>query len=223
MAALALVGTTAALAASQASAQMTANAGDAGATNATPVVEESGTNQWAFSASLYTYFLPEEHNYVQPTFSADHDWLHLEARYQYENLETGSVWVGYNFSFGDRLTLDITPMLGGVFGDTTGIAPGYEIAASYWKIQFSTEGEFVFDTRTREGSFFYTWSELSYAPAEWIRAGVVVQRTKAYHTDLDVQRGLLVGLSYKDFEVTTYVFNPDENRPTVVLGVGWSF
>jgi hypothetical protein len=47
-------------------------------------------------------------------------WLHLEARYNYENLRTGSVWVGYNFSAGKKLVLDVAPVLGGVFGRTHG-------------------------------------------------------------------------------------------------------
>src|SRR5438034_7336511 len=51
--------------------------------------------------------------------SADRGWLHLETRYNYENLETGSVWVGYNFSGGEKLQWEFTPILGGVFGNTT--------------------------------------------------------------------------------------------------------
>jgi hypothetical protein len=58
--------------------------------------------------------------------TADRGWLHLETRYNYENLETGSAWVGYNFSGGEKLKWEFTPMLGGVFGNTTGVAPGYE-------------------------------------------------------------------------------------------------
>ena len=34
--------------------------------------------------------------------AGDHDWLHLEARYNYETLETGSVWVGCNLSGGEN-------------------------------------------------------------------------------------------------------------------------
>ena len=41
---------------------------------------------------------------LQPTITADYGWLHLEARYNYEGLDTGSAWIGYNFSVGDKLT-----------------------------------------------------------------------------------------------------------------------
>ena len=90
---------------------------------------------------------PTTANYVQPTFTADRGWLHLEARYNYEALDTGSAWVGYNFSGGEKLAWEFTPMIGGVFGDTTGIAPGYKGSLSWWKLELYSEGEYVFDTR----------------------------------------------------------------------------
>jgi hypothetical protein len=114
-------------------------------------------------------------------------------------------------------------MLGGVFGKTTGIAPGYSGSLSWWKLQLYSESEYVLDTGNSSVNFLYNWSELSLAPAEWLRFGLVTQRTRAYHTDRDIQRGLLVGLSYKKLSITAYVFNPDESRPTLVLAAGLQF
>ena len=104
------------------------------------------SDAWSFSASAYTYIVPDDGNYVQPTFTADRGWLHLEARYNYEALDTGSAWVGYNFSGGEKLAWEFTPMLGGVFGDITGVAPGYKGSLSWWKLELYSEGEYVFDT-----------------------------------------------------------------------------
>jgi hypothetical protein len=151
--------------------------------------------------------VPHDRSYVSPTFTADRARLHLEARYNYEDKETGSLWVGYDFSVGRKLVLEATPMVGAVFGNTRGIAPGYQISLTRDKLALSTTGEFVFDLHNGDKSFFYTWTELSYSPLEWLRAGVVAQRTKAYHTGLDIQRGLLVGFSHKRAELTAYVFN----------------
>jgi len=179
----------------------------------------AGEKAWSFTAAGYVYLLPEdESDYGQPTFWADRGRLHLEARYQYEGQKTGSLWVGYNFSFGDTVSLELTPMLGGVFGDTQGIAPGYRASLGWRKLDLSSESELVLDTGDSEGSFFYTWSELGWTPVEWLRLGMVVQRTKAYETEFDIQRGFLVGLAYKSASFTTYVFNPDTD-PTVVLGL----
>ncbi len=188
-----------------------------------PPAGSEAEKSWAFNASLYGYILPDSPDYLQPTVTADHGWLHLEARYNYEAPRTGSFWVGYNFSVGKELKLDFTPMLGGVFGDTTGIAPGYTGTLSWWKLELSSQGEFVVDTGSSSDSFFYTWSELTLAPADWFRFGLVIQRTKLYQTDFDIQRGVLVAFTYKSVDVSAYVFNPDESHPVFVVAAAVSF
>ncbi len=204
--------------------QMTTNQPAVATTNPTPVVaQEPAAPAWSFSASAYVYFPPDSQDYVQPTIRADRDWLHLEARYNYEALDTGSAWIGYNFSVGEKLKLDFTPMLGGVFGKTNGLAPGYEFTLSWRKLQLYSEGEYVFDTGNSSDSFFYTWSELTLAPVDRFRFGLVIQRTKVYQTDFDVQRGFLVRFTYKKVDLSAYVFNPDADKPTYVLAVSVNF
>ena len=185
--------------------------------------DETAGSEWEWSLSTSTYFVQNGRDYANPNLVADHDWLHLEARYNYEALKTGSAWVGYNFSGGETLTWEFTPMIGGVFGDTTGIAPGYKGSLSWLKLELYSEGEYLFDTANSSDSFFYNWSELTLAPAEWFRFGMVTQRTRAYKTDREIQRGVLAGFSFKKVSVTGYAFNPDDDKPTLVLAVGLTF
>ena len=183
----------------------------------------SASNAWSFSLTADGYVVPHAKFYVSPTGTADRGWLHLEARYNYENLQTGSMWVGRNFSVGHTLVFEVTPMIGGVFGNTTGVAPGYEFSLSYKHLEVSSSGEYVFDTKNRNGSFFYSWPQLTYSPLDWLQVGVAAQRTRAYHTSLDTQRGLLVGFSHKEVRFTTYIFNPGGSDQTVVFELAWSF
>lgn len=185
--------------------------------------QEPDEKAWSFSASAYEYFIPDSPDYAQPAFTADRGWLHLEARYNYEGLETGSVWFGYNYSVGETVTFDFTPMIGGVFGDTDGIAPGYRASLGWKTLELYSESEYVFDTNDSSESFLYTWSELSWAPRDWFRIGLVVQRTRVYETDRDVQRGLLVGFSYKSANLSAYLFNPDDDNPTGVVALTLGF
>jgi hypothetical protein len=178
---------------------------------------------WTFETSANTYVLPDEGNYVQPTITADRGWLHLAARVNYENLNTGSIWFGYNFSGGERLAWELTPVFGGIFGETDGVAPGYAGSLSWRRLEFYSEGEYVFDAGDSADNFFYNWSELTFGPAEWLRVGLVTERTRAYAAERDIQRGLLVGVTYKNLQATTYVFNPDDSKRVVVLSVGFSF
>jgi hypothetical protein len=190
---------------------------------AAPAPPTSTAKEWAFNLTTTGYVLPDQDGYASPTFAADRDWLHLEARYNYENLRTGSLWIGYNFSAGKKVVLSVTPMIGGVFGRTTGVAPGCEASLSYKKIELSISNEYVIDTGDKSGSFYYAWPQLTYSPLDWLRLGLVAQRTKAYHDSLDTQRGFFVGFSHKKIEFTTYIFNVGWADPTAVLEVGFSF
>ena len=188
-----------------------------------PPADAGQVPEWSFSASVFTYLLPDDTDYAQPSVTADRGWLHLEARYNYEGLETGSLWVGYNFGGGEAVEWELTPMLAGVFGATAGIAPGYRASLTWRWLDLYSEGEYVVDTGDSSESFFFNWSELSIVPVEWFRCGLATQRTRAYESDRDLQRGVLVGFSYKDLEGTVYVLNPDESTPTVIVAVAVGF
>ncbi len=215
VAALVLVG-------SSASAQTVPASASAAQQAAVPGPQDDAKT-WAFTASAYGYFVPDPDDYVQPAFTADRDWLHLEARYNYEDRETASVWLGRNFGGGESVSWEVTPMVGGVFGNTAGVAPGYRFSLGWRAVEIYSEGEVVIDTGEASDSFFYNWSEASLAAADWFRFGLVTQRTRAYQTARDIQRGLLVGLTFGALSVTGYVFNPDDEKPTVVLSAAVTF
>jgi hypothetical protein len=180
-------------------------------------------NPWEFDLSVSGYLVPQGQSYASPTFTADHDTLHLEARYNYEAQQTGSLWVGFNWSLGKKVQWDVTPMIGGVFGKVNGAAPGLELTATYKKLQFYSANEYIFDTGTSAGNFFYTWTQLTFSPVKWFNAGYVVQRTRAYETSLDIQRGILLGFTRKKTSFTAQIFNIGETDPTLVLSLGYSF
>lgn len=193
-------------------------------TNTAPVASSNAApNPWAFSLVTNGYIVPDSQSYVSPDFSADRGRLHLEARYNNETLETGSLWLGYNFRVGKKLVLDATPMVGGVFGNLNGVAPGYLLTLAHKRVQLYSQGEYVIDTQNHGGSYFYCWNQITYSPWDWLQVGLASERTRAYHTGLDVQRGVLVGFTHKKVNFTTTVFNFGWTTPTEVLSLGLSF
>ena len=178
---------------------------------------------WTVSASAATYMVADDKNYVQPTVAVDRDWLHLEGRFNYEDRNTGSAWFGRNFEAGSTVTLEIAPMIGVAFGRTAGVAPGYKGTLQWRVLDLYSEGEYLFDTGNSSDSFLYTWSEVGVSPRDWLRAGFAVQRTRVYQTELDTQRGLFAGVSFRRANISAYVFDSGGARPTVVLSVGASF
>lgn len=180
-------------------------------------------NPWQYSLTVSGYLIEGEDGYAQPVLMANRKWLHLEARYNYENFRTGSLWMGYNFTWGKTWQFEVTPMVGGVFGRTDGIAPGCEASLTWKKVNFSISNEYVFDTTSKSGNFYYTWPQITYQLNTWLNFGGVAQRTRVFQTKLGVQRGFFVGLQHKELSFTTYVFDPGTSSTSVVLEVGASF
>ncbi|MBL8746301.1 MAG: hypothetical protein JNK58_08105 [Phycisphaerae bacterium] len=205
-----------------ASATLNARSAAARPENA-PAIDAQPEHAWSCSLALAVYIVPDSHEYVQPTVEADHGPLHLEARYNYEALDTASIFVGWNCSVGEELVFDFTPMIGLVFGDASGIAPGFETALTWKQIEFYAEAEYFLDSDSRDDRFFYLWSELSWRPADCFRVGIAGQRTRAYSSDVDIQRGPLVGVTLENLDLTAYVFNLDEGDPTFVFAATFGF
>jgi hypothetical protein len=177
---------------------------------------------WQIAAEASFYFL-RERTYMSPVVSADYNRVHLEVRYNDEDLDTGSVFGGYNFQTGHTVEFNITPILGVVFGNSNGFAPGALLDLTYKKLSFSSEFEYFFSSEEQESNFFYAWSELVYSPKEWIWFGMAGQRTRAFESDLAIQRGPLLGFGFDGFEITGYVMNPGLDDWFGLISIGYSF
>ncbi|HEY3430093.1 MAG TPA: hypothetical protein VGK39_05400 [Cyclobacteriaceae bacterium] len=183
---------------------------------------QSDSSQWNFSTDVNFYLIPDDF-FALPVFRADKNKLHLEARYNYEDRETFSGWIGYNFIGGEDWEYIITPMAGGVVGNSDGLAAGLEITLTYKNFELYTESENFFDFDSRDNNYFYNWTDLTYSPTDWLWLGISGQRTRLYQTDLDIQRGLLVGAALKNWELSTYCYNLGFDDPffLVTLSVGF--
>jgi len=186
------------------------------------VERSSDPAAWKFSANANLNFIP--HNFIfLPIVRADKNNLHLEARYNYEDINTLSAWAGHHFSGGKKIEYTITPMIGAVVGNSTGIAPGIELMFSKDKIGIYSESEYIFNTEKPENNFFYTWTDITYSLTDWLWAGASVQRTRLYKTHLDAQRGILVRGKLKNFEISTYLYNLGFDTPFGIVSISVNF
>jgi hypothetical protein len=177
---------------------------------------------WYHELNTGFYFFPDDF-IVLPVYQLNRDWLHLEARYHYEGSKTFSAWIGYNFSGGGKFRYTITPMAGGIAGNTRGIAPGLELTFDFCGFEFYSESEYVFDLQGKEGDFYYNWTDVTWSPLEWLWIGLSMQRTKLYETELDIQRGILVGGSYRWFGLSGYLYNLVFDEPYFIISFTVSF
>jgi hypothetical protein len=163
-------------------------------------------SEWEYGVETDLYFTNPF--IFLPIITADKGNLHLEARYNYEDIKTFSGWVGYNLFGGDEFEYFITPMIGGAIGRTDGIAPGLEFTLSCAGFELYSESEYLFDFASSEYNFFYSWTDLTYSPLDWLWFGISGQRMKLYQTDVEIDRGLIIGGSYKQVQIASYLYNP---------------
>ncbi len=178
---------------------------------------------WEWGPSVLVYFPRDQPGYVQPTLTVDRGPLHLEGRYNYEARDTASAWIGWNFAFGEELKFGITPMVGGVFGEMRGVAPGFTLTLEWGPLALWVQGEYVFDLRDSSQSFAYEWSELSVTGPDWLRVGLVLQRTRAFQTSTELQGGPLAGVSFWKLSATVYFFAPGQQDQFIVLAAAGAF
>ena len=115
-------------------------------------------------------------NYTSGIATADRGPLHLEARVNYESIGARSAFIGWNFSGGDTITWELTPLLGGAWGTTQAFVPGLEATLGWKTFDFYVEAEIVRSRREQTDSYVYAWSELGWRPVEWLRVGLAGQR-----------------------------------------------
>jgi hypothetical protein len=114
-------------------------------------------------------------------------------------------------------------MAGAAIGNTNGLAPGLMITLGFYGFELYTESEYIFDLDAREDNFYYNWTDLSYSPTDWLWFGLSIQRTKLYQTDLEIQRGLLLGGGYKWFGINGYLYNIGWDDPYFILSLSLNF
>jgi hypothetical protein len=174
------------------------------ATSPAPVAADT----WEFAGSVYYSRPPgDAGDRLTGVLYADRGRLHLEGRYNYEDLETASVFAGYRFPIEGELSGGVTPMLGGVFGDTDGVAPGVEASLDWRRLAWYVEAEYVFDAHDSGDDFFYSWSTLLYGITDNLRAGLVLERSKLVETSWDVNPGLALEFKVRNMGFSVYAYD----------------
>jgi hypothetical protein len=182
-----------------------------------------GEPAWEFGITAYPTIVRGGENYTSAIAVADRGPLHLEARYNYESVGARSAFVGWTYSGGDAVAWELTPLLGGAWGDTRAFVPGFEASVAWRRLDLYVEAEYVRDSGSGDDSYFYAWTELGYRPVEWLRLGIAGQRTRAYNNDRDIQRGPFVQFTWRSITIGGYWFNPGSDEQVFVGSIGATF
>ena len=169
--------------------------------------KDSSEKKWDVSAAAYYYFIQGEEMHPTIIGCADYKSLHLEARYNYEDINTASIFAGWTFGKDGKFSYSVTPMAGIAAGNSNGVLPGLECSATYSIINFYTENEYMLDFKGKENNFFYSWTQLSANTFKNMQAGVLTESLRWFKTKFDVQRGIYAEYSPGNFTFDIYGFN----------------
>jgi len=155
---------------------------------------------------------------------APKNW-YSEARYNYEEDKTFSLYVGKNFAKEKKkFSYSIIPMLGGMMGKYKGGSAGLNVNFEYKKFFMSSQPQFTFFSERKDKSYFFQWSEVGYELKPWLFVGCSLQQTYYKESKMNViERGVLLGVATGKWTFPIYVFSPLDTSRYFILGVTFGF
>lgn len=179
---------------------------------------------WEFAVTAYPTTVRGGDHYTSAIATADRGPLHFEARYNYEAVGARSAFIGWTFSGGEKIAWELRPLIGGAWGEMEAFVPGLEASVAWGRVDVYIEAEYVRDrNKGRDDGYFYSWNELGYRAAEWLRLGMAAQRTRSYNNDRDIQRGPFAQLTWGRATLGGYWFNPGSADQVFVGSLGVMF
>jgi hypothetical protein len=150
----------------------------------------------------------------------DRNW-YVEARYNYEELRSASVYVGKNFSKeSESLYYSVTPIIGGVAGKFTGGSAGMNLQVEYGKFFFYSQSQFTFTPKSKGNNFLFGWAELAVEPLPWVYLGLSLQHTHDLRTHGKVtEEGIVIGFNFRRWTFPLYGFNLGDSQRYFILGI----
>ncbi|OQP52702.1 hypothetical protein [Niastella populi] len=145
---------------------------------------------------------------------------YAEARYNYEDVETFSLYLGRAFNGGkNAFNYSVVPMLGGSLGRWQGISTGLNIDVDLNDFFFSSQSQYSRSTGLYGDYFVYNWSEVGYQSLKWLYAGLSLQHTHERFAGSELQPGFMVGFTFNRFTIPLYTFEPFNSGRNFIIGV----
>lgn len=185
------------------------------------LMSECGFSQSVINFEQYHVVNPGQPYSYMPVMNYQHssNW-YAEARYNYEDIETFSLYLGKAFTFGKNdLSCSLVPMLGGSVGRFNGISTGLNIDMEYDKFFFSSQSQYSRSTNQCSQSFTYSWSEVGYQSLKWLYAGLSVQHTYDRVIGNELQPGVMIGFTFNRFTIPVYTFEPFNSGRNFIVGL----
>lgn len=145
---------------------------------------------------------------------------YAEARYNYEEARTLSLYFGKVYSGKGAFGYSIVPLFGGVVGRFNGGSAGLNMDLEYKQFYFSSQSQYTFSLDDEINNFYFSWSEVGYQPLDWVYAGMALQETYFPQTTEHLSHpGLVVGFSYRQWTLPVYGFKTGKSSEAFVCSI----
>lgn len=148
--------------------------------------------------------------------------FYTELRYNYEDMQTVSLFGGKTFQAGKELDCTMTPMLGFSAGNFSGVSVAVNAEADWKNLYLSTQTQYSVSAKKDVSDFFFSWSELGFNFSRLFFAGIAVQYTRQEGENY-TEPGFLAGLSFKNFSIPFYLFKPFSQDQYIILGLNFEY
>ena len=148
--------------------------------------------------------------------------IYAELRYNYEDVQTVSLYGGKTFGGGNALKFTLTPMLGFSVGKFSGVSLATNADAEWKDFYLSSQTQYSMGTKPGVADFFFSWSELGYSISDNFFGAAAIQYTLQQGVH-DAEPGLMAGVNFKNVSIPVYVFNPFNTGRYFVVGLNYEF
>lgn len=147
---------------------------------------------------------------------------YTELRYNYEDAQTISLFVGKILEGGDEIEYMLTPMAGYSAGRFTGLSLGMNTDAEWKDFTFSAQSQYSIAMKNNTNDFFFNWSELTYSINDRLFTGLAMQYTMQEKQE-SFEPGIVAGLSFNSISFPIYAFNPFRSNNYFVVGLNYEY
>ncbi|HTF21564.1 MAG TPA: hypothetical protein VK658_25975 [Chryseolinea sp.] len=171
----------------------------------------------------YLYLKNRKVETLVPIITYESPHIYVEARYNYEENNTFSIYLGRSVSGKNKCEYSITPMIGFAMGQFSGVAAGANATLAYQNIFFTTQIQYARSFHEVRDDFAFAWTDLTYQPATWIYVGLSTQQTVMPRASTFLsEQGIVVGFSIERWTFPMYYFMPIHEDQYFVLGINYN-
>lgn len=149
--------------------------------------------------------------------------MYIEARYNYEDRQTFSLYVGRSFKMGKDNVFEVIPMIGGSVGKFKGISPATTMILEAGWIRGFSQNQYSVNLAEKNQNFFFDWTALVVHTYKPIYLGVSLQNFALQNSKKQLYFGPMVSVKKLPVIIEVFAYNLYTNLPMWALGTQYIF